>query len=49
MALRPKLVTLHEDLSSLRQYLIEFLKREIFQTNVVEKIKTHIVCSIIFF
>jgi len=26
-----------------------FLKREMFRTGVVEKIKTHILCSLIFF
>jgi hypothetical protein len=29
----------------LRQYLVEFLKWEKFQTKVVQKIKTHILCS----
>jgi len=39
--------TLHEDRYS---YLAQvFLKREIFQTKVVEKIKTHILYSLIFF
>ena len=33
----------------LRQYLAEFvLEREMFQTEFVVKIKTHILCSIIF-
>jgi hypothetical protein len=39
--------TLHEDLW---QYLTElFLEWEMFQTKVVDKIKTHILCSITFF
>jgi len=30
-------------------YLAHFLELEMFQTKVVEKIKTHILCSIFFF
>ena len=33
----------------LRQCIAEFLKREIFQAKVIEKIKTRILCSITFF
>ena len=41
--------TLHEDLAQLR-YLAEFfLEREMPQTNLVDKIKTHILCSKTFF
>jgi len=31
------------------QYVAEFRESEILQTKVVEKIKTHILCSIMFF
>ena len=33
----------------LRSYIVQFLERKIFQTAVLEKIKTHILCSITFF
>jgi len=37
---------LHENLKHIDEYLAEFfLEWEIFQTKVVEKIKTHILCS----
>ena len=43
--------TLHEDLYTfIILYFSEFfLEWEMFQTKVVEKIKTHILCSIFFF
>jgi hypothetical protein len=42
--------TLHEDKLNLWQSLAElFLEWEVFQTNIVEKIKTNILCSITFF
>ena len=41
---------LHEDLRIFWQYLAElFLELEIFQAKVVEKLKTHILCSITYF
>jgi len=33
----------------LRSYLAQFLEREMFQTVVLEKIRTHILCSVTFF
>jgi len=41
--------TLHEHLCTFMIIYQLFLEQEMFQTIVVEKIKTHIVCSIIFF
>jgi len=42
--------TLHEDQYTFMISVAQFvLHREMFRTNVVEKIKAHIVCSIIFF
>jgi hypothetical protein len=42
--------TLHEDQYAFLSYLAQFfLERKIFEVKVVEKIKTHILCSIIFF
>ena len=42
--------TLHEDDVHLWQYLAQFfLEWEMLQTKVVQKIKTHILCSITFF
>jgi hypothetical protein len=42
--------TSHEDRYIFLSYLAQFfLKRGMFQTKVVEKIKTHILCSVFFF
>jgi len=42
--------TIHEVQYKFFIYLAQFfLEREIFQTKVAEKIKTHVICSIIFF
>jgi hypothetical protein len=42
--------TLHDDVFTLWQYLAKFfLEWETFQTKFVEKIKTHILCSVTFF
>jgi hypothetical protein len=42
--------TLHEYICTLRSCIAElFLEREMFRRNVVEKTKTHILCSITFF
>jgi len=39
--------TVHEDVCTFKQYLVEFfLWREMSQAKVVEKIKTHILCAI---
>jgi len=32
----------------LRSYLAQFLELEMFQANVIEKTKTHILCSVTF-
>jgi hypothetical protein len=41
--------TLHEDQYIFLIYLAQFLELDVFQTKVVEKIKTHILCSRTFF
>jgi hypothetical protein len=41
---------LHDDVHTLEEFLAQlFLEQEIFYTRVLEKIKTHILCSVTFF
>ena len=41
--------TLHYGVCTFMERLAKFLEREMFQKKIVEKIKTHILCSITFF